>query len=215
MSETVTIEAIKTFPAILWVAFAVLVFLALRPAILPQIRRLSSVKTPVFEASFAEKLLDEATTNADMGPPPSASERRAAVSRLEHAAEILADGRILWVDDNPHWNSALASLFRQLKMVVDTPRSTEEALALLRRRSYDLIITDMRRETEQPSLSAGVTLLDALARQGVRLPVIVFSAGFDPTQGVHPRIFAYTNRGDDLVHYVIDLMERAKFGAIV
>ncbi|HEV7898266.1 MAG TPA: response regulator [Planosporangium sp.] len=206
-------EGIKTVPAVLWVAFAALVFLTLRRALAPQLDRLSNVKTPVFEMSFAEQLLDEAAAKTQGGPAPSASERRGAVSRLEHAAECLAGGRILWVDDNPEWNVSLVRLFRQLGMAVDTSLSTQEALTKLEGRSYDLIISDMRRDSEQPPETAGITLIEALGQRGVRLPVIIFAVNFDPRLGVHPAIFAYTNFVDDLVQYVIDIMERIKFRA--
>lgn len=213
MSETVTVEAIKTVPSILWVVFATLVFLALRRAILPQLGRLSTVKTPVFEASFAEKLLDEAA-KAEDGPPSTASERRAAVSRLEHALGILKDGRVLWADDRPELNAPIIRLLQQLDMTVDTVRSTAEALSMLRRRAYDIVITDMHRDTEEPADTAGMTLLNQLERYGITLPVIVYAARFDPQRGVHRGIFAYTNRADDVVQYIIDLMERIKFGAM-
>ncbi|MET8065424.1 response regulator [Micromonospora sp. NPDC005313] len=212
MSQAVAVELIKAVPAVLWVAFAALVYFTLRSALIPQIGRLHSVKTPMIELAFAEQLLVEAAARSEVSAPPSASEQRAAVSRLQHAADALKGGRILWVDDNPEWNSPLISLFRQLGMTVDTPRSTDEALSSLRSRSYDLILSDMWRDTEQPAQSAGITLLDALDRQGVRSPVIIAAANFDPRIGVHPGIFAYTNAVDDIVHYVIDIMERIKFG---
>ncbi|MQA27639.1 MAG: response regulator, partial [Micromonosporaceae bacterium] len=147
LSEAVMIELVRTVPAVLWVVFAALVFLVLRRAILPQLGRLSNVKTPVFEATFAEQMLDEAAARIRDGAPASARERRAAISRLEHAAHIVKRGRILWVDDNSDGNSALTHLFRRLGMTVDTARSTDEAMARLNERSYDLIITDMRRDT--------------------------------------------------------------------
>ncbi|MEV4655550.1 response regulator [Micromonospora sp. NPDC049301] len=212
MSQAVAVEVIKAVPAMLWVAFAALVYFTLRSALVPQLARLNSVKTPMLELGFAEQLLDEAAAKSEVGTPPSASERRAAVSRLQHAGEILREGRILWVDDNPSWNMPLIRLFRQLGMIVDTPRSTDEALADLQRRSYDLVLSDMRRDTEQPAETAGITLIEALERRGIHLPVVIAAAGFDPRLGVHPGIFAYTNAVDDLVHYVIDVMERIKFG---
>lgn len=212
MSQTITVELIKAVPAILWVAFAALVYLSLRSAIIPQIGRLHSVKTPMIEFGFAEQLLVEAAARSEASAPPSVSEQRAAVSRLQHAAEMLRGGQILWVDDNPEWNLPLIQLFRRLGMTVDTSRSTDEAISNLRSHRYDLIISDMRRDTEQPAQSAGITLLDALGRQGDRSPVIIAAANFDPQIGVHPGIFAYTNAVDDIVHYVIDIMERVRFG---
>lgn len=213
MSETVTVEAIKAIPAVLWVIFAVVVFLAFRGTILAQLGRLSSIQAPFFEATFAAELIEEAAAKAEPGTAPTPADRRAAVSRLEHAADILNGGRILWVDDNPDWNRALIDLFRRLRMTVDLAESTLEAMRLGRSRQYDLVITDMRRDTEQPAGTAGVTLIDALQEARLQLPVIVYALAFDPRLGVHPAIFAYTGAIDDLIHYVIDIMERVKFSA--
>jgi len=212
MPHAIAVELVKTLPAVLWVGFATLVYLTLRRAIVPQMARLSSVKAPMLEIGFAEELLDQAAAKTETGSPPSASERRAAVSRLEHAAPMLRGRRILWVDDNPGRVQALTRLFRDLGMTVDMRTSTDEAIAQLQERSYDLIISDMRRGTEQPAETAGISLLDSLERRRVRLPVVIFAAVFDPSRGVHRGIFAYTNAPDELVQYVIDVMERVSFG---
>lgn len=50
---------------------------------------------------------------------------------------------------------------------------------------------------------------------GVHVPIIVFAAGFDSTLGVHPAIFAYTNAADELIRYVVDILEPVKFGALL
>jgi CheY-like chemotaxis protein len=214
VSDTVLIEAVRTVPGILWAVFALIAFIALRGAIAAKLGQVSNVKAPGVEFTFAERLLDEAAAKADTEHAPSAADRRSAVSRLEHAFELLRDGRILWVDDNPDWNRPLVDLFRQLRMTVDIARSTSEALPLARSRAYDLVITDMRRDTEQPSANAGITIINQLHDHGVPAPVIVFAAHFDPSLGVHPAIFAYTNTADELVHFVIDIMERVRFGAL-
>ncbi|MCM0674132.1 hypothetical protein NCC78_05380 [Micromonospora phytophila] len=76
MSQTVTVEVIKAVPAVLWVAFAPLVYFTLRSALIPQLGRLNSVKTPMLELGFAEQLLDEAAAKSQVGTPPSAAVRR-------------------------------------------------------------------------------------------------------------------------------------------
>ncbi len=53
-------------------------------------------------------------------------------------------------------------------------------------------------------------MLEQFRERGIRLPVVLHSAGFDPRLAVDPMVFAATNRVDDVVHYVIDLMERAR-----
>ena len=220
MPESLTIEIIRTAPAALWVLFAVFVYLSLQTVIKAQFGRLQTLNGPGFSMDFAASLLAEQRahdTAAEHGqgnssPPPTASERRAAVSRLEHAAEYLAGGRILWVDDHPDWNTPVATLFRRAGMIVETVRSTHDALGILRGQSFDLIITDMRRETEESPATAGTRLVETLAERGVATPVILFSGHVDTRRGLPQGLFAYTTGGDNLVQSVIDVMARIRFG---
>jgi CheY-like chemotaxis protein len=219
MPEFMTVEIIRAAPAALWVVLALFVYLTLRTVITAQFTRLRSLNGPGFTMDFAAPLL-EAQQTQDIGtmqgpndsPPPSASERRGTVSRLEHAAEYLHDRRILWVDDHPELNTSLVTLFRKVGMTVDTVRSTQEAIEVLRRQPFDLIISDMRRDTEEPAATAGYTLVETLADKGIRVPVILFTGHLDTRQGLPPGLFAHTSGGDNLVQYVIDVMERIQFG---
>jgi DNA-binding NtrC family response regulator len=133
-------------------------------------------------------------------------------SRLEHALDSLQHGRILWVDAHPEWNSDLIRLFERYEMVVDVVRSTDEALARVRASTYNLVVPDMWRDTEHPSCAAGLTLMDALSRYRKCPPILIWAAQFDPKLGMHPAAFGYAKHASELVHLVIDVMERAKFG---
>ena len=126
MPDSVSTTLVKTIPAVLWVVFAALVYLTLRRALIPQFQRLSHLKAPGVELTFAQHLLEEAVTAEADGQTaaPPASDRRAAVSRLEHAVDIMRDGRILWVDDHPSSNASLTSLFTRVGMHVDSVTST-------------------------------------------------------------------------------------------
>lgn len=97
-------------------------------------------------------------------------------------------------------------------MSVDIAVSTSEALDLLRRRGHDLIITDMRRGADD---RAGLKLLDEISGVASATPVVLFAAAFDPTDGVDPRLFAWTTDVDEVVHLVIDVMERRRFGGVI
>lgn len=134
------------------------------------------------------------------------------VSRLEHALDCLRDGRILWVDDHPEWNLNLIRLFTRHEMVVHIARSTDEALVQAWAGAYDLVITDMWRDTEHPSATAGLTLMDALNRLPHRPSVLIYAAQFDPMLGLHRAAFGYARHANELVHLVIDVMERRAFG---
>ncbi|NEC50833.1 response regulator [Actinospica acidiphila] len=210
MSEGLWIKIVGTVPSVLWVAFAATVYLTLRTTLIQRMMpRLTAVRALGIEVELAAELLDRAQEESETAVPPTV--RRTALGRLEHAAELLKGGRILWVDDHPEGNSALVELFRKAGMEVDLALSTEEATRLFRRRSYDVLISDMTRDGDQ---RAGVELLRNLEQYHVDTPALVYAGHFDPERGVDRRIFAATSVPVELVHYVIDLMERARLGPL-
>lgn len=215
MSEALWSKLIDMVIPVLWVSFAVVVYLGLRKPLkeaIPRMTRFGALGVVEVEFTKVERLLTKAVENRDQestGPLVSRADRRAVLRRLDHATVYLKDGRILWVDDLPEGNSYLTALFRQLGMVVDEVTSTDEALARLDRHTYDLVISDIHRGADS---QAGIEMLHTFRSRGIRLPVIIHAARFDPTLGVDPMIFGGTNRVDDVVHYVIDVMERVRLG---
>jgi CheY-like chemotaxis protein len=227
VSQPIVIELIHAAPAALWVLFALFAYLTLRPVIKSRIARLASVKTHGVEINFENtaNLLQEATAELEEEKQqitdavdqsseeatPTAGERRGGVARLEHAAAYLVDRTILWVDDHPNRNRALKQIFANAGIKVDSVRSTSSALTKVRSRTYDLIITDMYRASEGGELEAAYVLMEKLAERRIRIPVILYS-DFKREAGIPAGIFAYTSSSDNLVQYVIDVMERIWFG---
>lgn len=215
MSDTVLTTLIKTTPGLLWVIFAAVVFFVLRRPLVEQLARLRAASTPFgnFDFDVTLNLVEQVAENR-AGPAgdeqTSPLERRAVVTRLEHAADLLVGGRILWVDDDPAGNASLVDVFEQVGMVVRLAESTDSGLGLIRRDRFDLAITDMARPGDPV---AGFEFAERVGIEQAELPVIVFAGSFDPRQGVHPNVFAHSTAYDDLIHLVIDVMERVRFGA--
>lgn len=137
---------------------------------------------------------------------------RALGVEVELAGELLLQGgKTLWVDDRPEGNAPLVELFRTAGMHIDIALSTEEATPLFRRRPYDSIISDIDRSGDR---QAGIKMLRLLAQYNLDVPVLIYTGRFNPERGVDRRIFAATTAPVDLVHYVIDLMERARLGSL-
>ncbi len=194
--------------SLVWPAVVLLSLLLYRRDISDAIRRLKSLATPAGNAEFAEAagaLLDEAA--AMTKTVVSAGSKRGVLRRLEHAADVLKGGRLLWVDDHPEGNASLIQLFRAAGMEVDTALSTAEALSRLRMRSYDVILSDIGRQQDP---SAGISMLRDLDDLGIDTPVVLYTLGFDYQRGFPRRAFAVTEAPDEVVHYVIDLIERAR-----
>lgn len=81
-------------------------------------------------------------------------------------AKALGGRSILWVDDNPIYNTYEASVLKRLGASIITARSTHEALALLGQDDYDLIISDVHRvESGRANPTAGYDLLDAVLKK--------------------------------------------------
>ncbi|MET7744087.1 response regulator [Streptomyces sp. NPDC005385] len=210
MPDALWIKLIGTVPALLWVAFAAAVYFTLRGTLIQRlVPRLTAVRALGVEIELAAELLDRAQDESQS--TVTATARRTALGRLEHAADVLQGGKILWVDDRPEGNVPLVDLFRAASMTVDVTLSTEEATPLFRRRPYDIIVSDIDRDGDR---QAGIKMLRVLEQYKIDVPVLIYTGRFDPERGVDRRIFAATTAPVELVHYVIDLMERARLGSL-
>jgi len=214
MSDAILTTLITTTPAVLWIVFAAVVFLVLRPQLIMLLSRLRSANVLFGSFDFAAALEEVADTvagrAAKYGNAPSLADRRAVAGRLEFTASLLKGIRILWVDDHPESNRALIRVFEKAGMTVRTARSTAEGLAEARLGQIDLVITDLRRGDAS---DAGYDLVSHLVKEEIDAPVILYTLAFDPLRGVHPGIFGYTTAYDELIHLVIDVVERLRFTA--
>lgn len=101
------------------------------------------------------------------------------------------------MNDNSGNNSSLIRLFDEFGMVAETALSTEEALAILRAYSYDILLTDMHRADDPgpaPPRSRNSPRLDD------EIPVIVHSILSHTEKRANPRPFAATSSTDEVVH---------------
>ncbi|RKN08574.1 response regulator [Streptomyces radicis] len=154
MSESIWIKLIDTIPGVLWVAFAATVYFSLRGTITERmVPRMTAFRALGVEIELAGELLEQASAESDAAA--SATERRTALGRLEHAAALLRGGRVLWVDDRPEGNAPLVELFGAVGMTVDVALSMEEAVPRFRRKPYDVIISDLHRGGDPRAGTAG------------------------------------------------------------
>lgn len=118
--------------------------------------------------------------------------------------EVLEGRRILWVDDNPRGNDAERRLLRSMRVFVHNAVSTEEALAELARDHYDLVVTDQDRGNGND----GETFAGKLRSEGDRIPIIAYVGHVDSGRGTPPVFDGITDRPDDLLHLILDTLER-------
>jgi two-component system, OmpR family, response regulator len=96
--------------------------------------------------------------------------------------------RILVVEDDKDISGFVAGGLRQAGYAVDEVADGSDALAIARRGPYDLLIVDLM----LPGLD-GLALIDALRRDGMRVPVLILSA----RRSVDDRVRGLHAGGDD------------------
>jgi CheY-like chemotaxis protein len=210
ISENIAIELIKIIPSTLWFLLFIIVLIlfyqTIRNDLLPN---LSAFKAAGVELSFVKESIDAALELAEKSPQWNVEvlpeDKEHALNRAKHNFRIFKGSRILWVDDHPENNLNERGMFRQLNTEIDIARSTEEALAITRRGKYDLVISDMARDSDA---TAGLDFLKRFRVEDKTTPVIFYVGVFDPTKGIPPLAFGITNRPDELLHLILDALER-------
>jgi CheY-like chemotaxis protein len=113
-------------------------------------------------AATAVRQAEKAKQVSTRGPSPD------ALLRL-----LAAPPRILWVDDHPEGNQYELSMLRALGMQVDTARSNSEAVQIATSARPDLVVSDIRRDTEGPK--AGLQLFEELNNAGVDTDIVYYT----------------------------------------
>jgi CheY-like chemotaxis protein len=140
-------------------------------------------------------------------PAGREGERTQVARRAERIASFIQDARILLVNDVPGEMSYVVSLLKSLKLSVTITTSTERALAELDGPMFDIIISDMRRNGDD---GAGLALLQSIRDSRIMTPVIFTVGRYQPERGVPGGAFGITNRVDELLNLVFDVLERTR-----
>ncbi|MDQ0676087.1 CheY-like chemotaxis protein [Pseudarthrobacter siccitolerans] len=169
-------------------------------------------KAAGLEASFQRKrveaavALGAATAKSAAGQTPEAATSPALLADAlaqalpdERTQRLLQGSVVLWVDDRPENNVYERQALEALEVTIDLAKSTEQALALVRRQSYNLIISDMGRP---PDNRAGYTLLDKLRASGDHTPFLIYAGSRRPEHIQEARdhgALGATNRPQELI----------------
>lgn len=116
---------------------------------------------------------------ASPDPEPERALQKAAESVVSSSRSAPRPPRpILWVDDNPLNNGPLVEALRSMGVHIDLALSTEEALELLPRQPYALVISDLHRmEHGESNDDAGLQLVQEIRQRGYIVPVFIYSSG--------------------------------------
>ena len=172
LPPVVTLAVIVIGVVLLWLARGALAQLIGQLGV----QRVSAVG---FDVEFTEQRAAEAYEKQGLGPP-SEDDRTAIRDAARYLVPLVAQSRILWVDDNPAGNRLERSTMLSWEVDVQAERSTEEALRELKdaRQSFDLIISDWRRPGDTDEEPAGPALAQVVADLELEArPRVVFYHG--------------------------------------
>jgi CheY-like chemotaxis protein len=211
--EKLAVELIKIAPSFLWFLLAVILtiifYRPIRNELLPNLR---GFKAMGIEFSFVQQSITtaiELAEKSEQWPVSIADEDIANVlNRVKKHLSVFKDSKILWIDDIPENNRNEERMFLKLQANVEFVTGTEDALKGLKRKAYDLVISDMSRGNEA---TAGLKFLEEYSKSPKAVPVIFYVGFFDPEKGVPPKAFGITNRPDELLHLTLDALERKKY----
>jgi CheY-like chemotaxis protein len=116
----------------------------------------------------------------------------------------LSRATVLWVDDRPANNLYERRALQALGLHIDLASDTEEAIGKLRRKKYDLVVSDMGRPS---SKQAGFELLKAIRENGDDVPFVIYAGSNAPAHGVEARqrgAQGTTNDPSELFELVLD-----------
>lgn len=155
--------------------------------------------------ALCTQLNEKFKTVTDNGQSPDLARMPSVARRAGVVGPLLRDSHVLWVDDTTTNNLYERTILRSFGISIDLALSTDEALYMANHTKYDLILSDMNR-ADNPA--AGIELMDALLRRSANTPVVYYVGKLDRTQGTPVGAFGITNRPDELLHYVFDVLER-------
>lgn len=139
-------------------------------------------------------------------------DERRALKRAEHVIDTLKDRSVLWVDDSPQNNVYEVHFFELLGLKVIQVTNNTDAISMLKysgERIYS-VFSDILRPIGEPS---GIDLLESFAKNNINIPLIYYITKVDerkpwPAASNGAKAFGLTNRPDELVHLLLDVLER-------
>lgn len=173
----------------------------------------ATAKRQQAEATAALVAATVARPDANATPESTAREAKEAAAVVAKSVNPrvirLANGAtVLWVDDRPNNNIFERQSLSALGVSFVLAASTEEALGLLAKHKFDVIISDMGRP---PDSRAGYTLLEKLRSSGDRTPFVIYAGSNAPEHKAEARsrgAIGSTNRASELFEYVLAALNR-------
>lgn len=204
MSEQILIELIRLIPSFLGaLVVAVLLGVFYRPIRHELIPRMSGFKAFGLGVALLREQLDSAAERRGADVP--VAEREQVLRRAQRAAPALRGARILWVDDHPENNTYEREAMLSLGAFVDIAKSSTEGRSMMSHSRYDLLISDIDRAGVPDE---GLRFLRQMHECNSRPRTIFYVGRVEQERGVPAHAFGIADRPDELLHLVMDALER-------
>ena len=208
MEKEILVETVRIIPSILWFSLVAFIVYILRYTIKTDLLpRVSNFEVLGVKATFVKKELDRVASETNEMAIGSNESRSQVARRAERIKLLLKGSKVLLVNDIPSEMSYLINILNELNIRIFIATSTEEALSYFEKLSFDLVISDMRRGDK---IDAGIDLLTKARNINVDVPVIFTVGEYHPERGLPPYAFGITNKIDELMNLIFDVIERQK-----
>ncbi|TCO80782.1 CheY-like chemotaxis protein [Plasticicumulans lactativorans] len=129
------------------------------------------------------------------------------ITRAGERLEVLRGAVVLWVDDHPEYTLSERRMLHRLGLFIDPVTDTDAAIRRLAGGSagYDLILSDIARGDDP---TAGLSMLRRLREDGISVPLVFYAGTPAPGKGTPPGAFGVATQPAELLHLVIDALER-------
>ena len=132
------------------------------------------------------------------------AQKTTILQRMANVKERNLTLRALWIDDNPPCVLSEQRLLTALNVQIDSAFSSENAALMIKNATYDLIVYLNR----NGNVHEGYEFIKELVEQNIRIPTIFYITKLNEEKGVPPYAFGITNRPTELLHLVMDIIER-------
>ena len=125
---------------------------------------------------------------------------------MAHIKDRKLQSRALWLDDSGNTlQCSEKRLIEAIDVQLDICPNPELAINFIKNKVYDFIISDIRRGEDH---KGGLTFLYEIVAQGNPIPTIFYITNYDQSRGTPPYAFGITNRPNELLHLVMDIIDR-------
>jgi CheY-like chemotaxis protein len=127
--------------------------------------------------------------------------------RAERMARIISGSRLLLVNDIPGEMATVIQLLQDLDVEVEVVTNSADALERLSAGSFDAVVTDMSRNGIPDE---GLRFLEKMQKRRLYHPTVFTVGKYEPHRGTPAYAFGITNRVDDLLNYLFDILDRVR-----